>query len=300
MECPIYILFLILSWDAVDPSVSDGASCGDPHTSKHLNMVENSAAFYFSQTEAQDKMAAEVLKTELDRTGLTPIWNSANSSWRGRHLPVPQGLREEHMIAVVAYTHDGNLFKTFNNQTEYIGHIAQYNSRFQLKSFHYLLTVALQKLRDPSGEFHVYRASSIFMFGERGQEMRFGRFASTSLSRAQAEEAFGSATLFTLDTTYGVPIQEYSFFEQEEEVLVPPYEKFEIVSAEGSGGRCNFTLRSRGYEGVEVGLERDASGRLRVHLKSRLPWWAWLLIAIAILVVLVGTGGCIYKVCCQG
>ncbi|XP_078062490.1 NAD(P)(+)--arginine ADP-ribosyltransferase 2-like [Mustelus asterias] len=293
MKLLFFALLLASSW--AGPSVRDGESCGVLNAPIELNMEENSAAFWFSQTEAQDKIASEDLEEELKGNGFENAWTAAKNKWNGT-LP-PKGLRKEHMIAVSYYTHSGGKYALFNKEIAKYGDISTYNENFSYKSSQYLLTVALQRLKTGSNQSLVSRGTKQPHSGKKGKEMRFGKFASTSL-RSSVASGFGTGTFFQLNTTYGALIAEYSFNETHKEVLVPPYEKFEIVSAEGSGGRCKFKLRSRGYEGVEVELERDASGRLRVHLKG-LPWWAWLLIAIAILVALTGAGGSIYYFCCQ-
>ncbi|XP_041029950.1 NAD(P)(+)--arginine ADP-ribosyltransferase 2-like isoform X2 [Carcharodon carcharias] len=261
-----------------------------------LDMEENSAAYWFPRSEDWDNLAIECLNEELQKNKtFMNVSDLARKFWNGR--TIPHGLRKEHMIVVTMYTHHGSLYKAFNDEVQKYGNITKYNSEFKLKAFHYLLTIALQALRDHSKYLHLYRGLNVPKFGRRGQEMRFGRFTSTSLNRTVAE-GYGNRTLFVLNTTYGVKIRNYSFFEGEDEILIPPYEKFEIVKAESSGGNCIFTLRSRGYEGVEVGLERDGNDCLRVYRKT-LPWWVWFLIVLAILVTLGGLGTFLYKCCCQ-
>ncbi|XP_078391821.1 erythroblast NAD(P)(+)--arginine ADP-ribosyltransferase-like, partial [Cetorhinus maximus] len=288
----IYVYLLIGSQGLVTSLVSDGESCGIHTGGNGLDMEENSAAYWFTRSEDWDNLAIECLNEELKRNKtFMNVWDLARKFWNGR--TIPHGLLKEHMIVVTMYTHDGPLYKAFNDEVQEYGNINIYNSKFKLKGFHYLLTIALQALRDHSKQLHAYRGLNIPKSGRRGQELRFGRFASTSLNRRVAE-GFGNRTFFVLNTAYGVNIRNYSFFKEEDEILIPPYEKFEIVKAEGSGGNCNFTLRSGGYEGDEVGLERDGSDCLRVY-RETLPWWVWFLIALGILVTLGGLGAFLYK-----
>ncbi|XP_074428287.1 GPI-linked NAD(P)(+)--arginine ADP-ribosyltransferase 1 isoform X2 [Larus michahellis] len=56
---------------------------------------------------------------------------------------------------------------------------------------------------------------------------------------------FGQDTFFSVDTCYGVPIRNFSFFPEEEEVLVPPFESFEVTNVTHSGDRALIQLRSR-------------------------------------------------------
>ncbi|GCB85954.1 hypothetical protein scyTo_0026642 [Scyliorhinus torazame] len=254
-------------------------------------MQEDSAAFWFSQTGSQDNMAIRGLETLLKKNAtLNKIWNYAQSRFEG---DVPPGLRKEHIIAIFVYTNNGPWYKALNDGIMKFGNIAEYNSKFNLTGFHYLLTVALQSLGKSSEQLHVYRGTRVPWFGKQGQLMRFGKFASTSHNRSVSER-FGNTTLFELNTRYGVAIQNYSLNVTHEEVLIPPYERFEIVGARGTNHACTFVLRSRGYQGVEVGLQWDSSGRLSVYRKT-FSWWAWLLIAVAIVVALLGAGACLYK-----
>ncbi|XP_038657080.1 erythroblast NAD(P)(+)--arginine ADP-ribosyltransferase-like [Scyliorhinus canicula] len=236
-------------------------------------------------------MAIKDLETLLKKNKtLNDTWYESQRHCKG-HV-VPLGLRKEHITAICVYTYNGTWYKTLNDGIKEFGNINEYNSQFKLIGYHYLLTVALQSLGKSSKQLHVYRGTETPWFGKQGQRMRFGLFASTSLNRSVAER-FGKMTLFELNTTYGVAIQEYSVNPSQKEVLIPPYERFEIVTVKGADPVCTFVLRSRGYQGVEVWLELDSSGRLRVYRKT-IPWWAWLLIAVAIVVVLFGAGAGLY------
>ncbi|XP_078062964.1 erythroblast NAD(P)(+)--arginine ADP-ribosyltransferase-like [Mustelus asterias] len=282
-----HIILCLFTWHLVSSSVLEGQSCGDPNTGKPLGLEENSAAFWFSQTKAQDKMAVAYLEKELASEGYAQNWRLAKELWRSKNISVPRGLWEEHIVAVTLYTDRSNLSTFLSSSIAAHGGIANYNANFTLKSLHYLLTVALQTLRNGSRELHVHRGTRELRFAKRGQAMRFARFASCSLELAVAQQ-FGDKTLFAVNTSYGVVIRNYSWNEKQEEVLIPPYERFEVVRAQGRGqGRCLFSLRSRGYEGVKVRLEEDDQGGLMVHLQpDAWLWWA-LLVAVAILSALV-------------
>nr|XP_014353451.1 PREDICTED: NAD(P)(+)--arginine ADP-ribosyltransferase 2-like [Latimeria chalumnae] len=65
-----------------------------------------------------------------------------------------------------------------------------------------------------------YRSGHIRMFDTpdiRGESVRLGQFTSTSKSKTVAEK-----------TCYGASIKQYLQFNEEEEVLAPPIEVFEL------------------------------------------------------------------------
>ena len=78
--------------------------------------------------------------------------------------------------------------------------------------------------------------------------MRFGSFVSTSLKHDLVE--FGEATCFEIETRFGAEITKLSEHQDEEEVLIPPYEVFTITAVEGKGNRLGcevlYTLESAG------------------------------------------------------
>ncbi|XP_058865951.1 erythroblast NAD(P)(+)--arginine ADP-ribosyltransferase-like [Acipenser ruthenus] len=61
----------------------------------------------------------------------------------------------------------------------------------------------------------------------KGKTVPFGQFTSTSRSLQKAMH-FGSGTIFHMRTCQGASIQSYSMFPTEDEVLVPPFERFRV------------------------------------------------------------------------
>ncbi|PKK17720.1 erythroblast NAD(P)(+)--arginine ADP-ribosyltransferase [Columba livia] len=76
------------------------------------------------------------------------------------------------------------------------------------------------------------------------QSIRFGHFTSASL-RYESTQNFGQDTFFSMETCYGVPIRDFSSFPEEEEVLIPPFESFEVTSVTRNGSRALIQLRSQ-------------------------------------------------------
>lgn len=74
---------------------------------------------------------------------------------------------------------------------------------------------------------------------------RLGSFASSSLKSDQTK--YGTETCFKIETCYGAKILEYSAHPDEEEVLIPPYEVFEIKEGkELKDCKTVFVLKSNG------------------------------------------------------
>ncbi|XP_043761861.1 GPI-linked NAD(P)(+)--arginine ADP-ribosyltransferase 1-like isoform X1 [Cervus elaphus] len=170
-------------------------------------------------------------------------WAQASSQWRERQawglntrLDPPKGFREEHGVALLAYTAHGPLYKKFNEAVREAGRSrAHYLQRFSFKTFHFLLTEALQLLHSsqrPPQRHQVFRGVQGLHFWPSGTRatVRLGGFASASLERHVAER-FGKDTLFGICTCLGVPIKGYSFYPGEEEVLIPPFETFQVFNA---------------------------------------------------------------------
>ncbi|XP_074937967.1 erythroblast NAD(P)(+)--arginine ADP-ribosyltransferase-like [Phalacrocorax aristotelis] len=88
------------------------------------------------------------------------------------------------------------------------------------------------------------RKRSIGFAARHNQTICFGHFTSASL-RNESTLPFGRDTFFSVETCYGVPIRDFSFFPEEEEVLIPPFEHFEVTDVAHDGDRALIHLRSQ-------------------------------------------------------
>lgn len=75
-----------------------------------------------------------------------------------------------------------------------------------------------------------------------GSTVRFGQFLSASLLKEETQVS-GNQTLFTIFTCLGASVQDFSL---RKEVLIPPYELFEVVSKNCSLNGDLINLRSAG------------------------------------------------------
>ncbi|CAJ1053357.1 ecto-ADP-ribosyltransferase 4-like [Xyrichtys novacula] len=110
-----------------------------------------------------------------------------------------------------------------------------YKTSFNFHALHFLLSDAIRLLKlNLRGCITCYRRSRLLFSGEAGQTVRFGSFASSSLSKNLSQ--FGRRTCFEIHTCFGAYLKSYSEFDSDEdEVLIPPYEMFQIVSVDTSG-----------------------------------------------------------------
>nr|XP_014129750.2 NAD(P)(+)--arginine ADP-ribosyltransferase 2-like [Zonotrichia albicollis] len=151
-------------------------------------------------------------------------------------------------VALMAYTSQ-DIYKDFNAAVRTAGLSRQiYRKNFHFKTLHFLLTQALVTLRQAQNKqcHHVFRGVRDIRFkAQRGQSVRFGQFASTSL-RKEIALHFGRDTIFEVHTCHGVDIQQFSMYPGEEEVLIPPFEVFEVTKVTRNGKRTWISLRSAG------------------------------------------------------
>ncbi|XP_026577421.1 GPI-linked NAD(P)(+)--arginine ADP-ribosyltransferase 1 [Pseudonaja textilis] len=208
-----------------------------PTKEVHLNMA-------LTSFDDQYKGCVELMEAEVEELNRTEFatnrvyadaWSEAASMWKEKaaSLPEPSGLKPEHAVALMAYTVQGRFHRDFNAAVREAGRTRDdYLHRFHFKAFHFLLTRALHLLgitAEPRCH-KVYRGvKSVRFTSERAKLVRFGQFTSSSRSNESALR-FGTDSFFTIETCYGVNIKNYSFFPGEEEVLIPPFEKFKVVN----------------------------------------------------------------------
>ncbi|KAM6419825.1 GPI-linked NAD(P)(+)--arginine ADP-ribosyltransferase 1 [Pluvialis apricaria] len=234
-------------------------AAGNPLHRRDLDPIKEMAldkapTSFDDQYRGCSRMMEEELE-ELNRTEFASnsvyakAWTHATAEWRSRRGRVPQlpALRPEQAVALLAYTLHGPLYQAFNAAVREAGRSRrEYLDAFHFKALHFLLSEALRTLRDaqPRRCHHVYRGIRGIRFtAQHRQSVRFGYFTSASL-RKETTLPFGRDTFFSMETCYGVPIRDFSFFPEEEEVLIPPFESFEVINITHDGDSALIQLRS--------------------------------------------------------
>ncbi|NWI48238.1 NRT2 ribosyltransferase, partial [Picathartes gymnocephalus] len=192
-------------------------------------------------------------RSELRQSGhFAEAWALAAAEWRVRTSPPRSPLSPAQATALLAYTAPVPLHRTFNAAVREAGRSRQeYRDNFHFKTLHFLLTQALGTLRDNRGPrcLRAFRGVRGVRFeARRGRRVRFGHFASASL-RNESSWSFGTDTAFQVHTCQGVEIREFSFFPYEDEVLIPPFETFEVTDVTNvtkDGDKARIVLRSTG------------------------------------------------------
>ncbi|KAG9328886.1 hypothetical protein JZ751_010033 [Albula glossodonta] len=206
------------------------------------------------------------LPQELSQnTDFSRAWQTAKQKWLKKKKPLNGHLEEEHAVALLSYTLGGQkpIYAQFNQATR-TGAQQYANGKFQYKSLHFLLADALRLIKasddSDSSCLTVYRRSTVkFKATNVGEMVRFGSFTSCSLNKEK--ESFGRETCFVIDTCLGAKVGAYSANPHEEEVLIPPYEMFQVKGKkyrqDHSGLRCNviYTLQSGGVYSQQGALQ---------------------------------------------
>ncbi|XP_032063746.1 erythroblast NAD(P)(+)--arginine ADP-ribosyltransferase-like [Aythya fuligula] len=232
---------LALGWVLLASTLFGTAATGSRQdvraiTEKVMDMVENSFDDQYQgcRTEMEEKLKT-VNSTEFQNKTYADTWRKAAEHWQNQwgNSNHPQVLQREQAVAVLAYTARGNLYKQFNTLVREDGRSREhYLQHFPFKTLHFLLTEAVHTLQKTQNTecYNVYRGIKGIRFtAQLNHTVRFGQFASTSRQKEVAE-SFGKDTFFFVYTCYGVSIRNFSFFQKQDEVLIPPYEVFKVTN----------------------------------------------------------------------
>ncbi|XP_044524844.1 ecto-ADP-ribosyltransferase 5-like [Gracilinanus agilis] len=224
---------------------------------------------YTGCVEEMEQIAPRLFQEEMAQNQiLRESWETATAFLKNhQNLSLPPGFTTQHAMAVIVYTNSSNiLHRELNSAVRTLGSsIDAYMEHFPFKALHFYLMRALQLLRvpesckDDSGQ-EVFRGVGSIHFEPRklGESIRFGQFTSTS-EEWKVAQMYGNATLFTLSTCFGASIKKLSIFPNEQEVLIPPNEVFQVSNFSQEGAQNLVTLRS---------LKRTCSNFNCAYLKS--------------------------------
>ncbi|XP_074073404.1 ecto-ADP-ribosyltransferase 5-like [Macrotis lagotis] len=201
---------------------------------------------YVGCEETMEMKAKKLLVQERAiNLNFSKVWENAEIKWNGI-TPNNKKMDMLFEVAVIAYTTETNkIYPTFNRAVrECCESLDAYMNNFHFKALHFYLTRAVQMLKGSCK--NVYRGISVKQQPDGTGEMRFGQFASTSLNQIVARKfTKKSGTLYKVYTCEGAAIEHLSVFPREKEVLIPPYEVFDVSMFSDSEGLNNVELKSK-------------------------------------------------------
>uniref|UniRef100_A0A3Q3J596 NAD(P)(+)--arginine ADP-ribosyltransferase n=1 Tax=Monopterus albus TaxID=43700 RepID=A0A3Q3J596_MONAL len=212
-----------------------------------LTLVEDSVDdMYHGCT---NKMTAKVRKTYFPKENkdtFKDVGNLAEKYANKKKRDIDdEGLTKDHMQAICVYTAP-QFYAMFNDHVR--NNRSIYGTDFKFHALHFWLTRAVQILNKERC-YISYRRTNLEFTGGANVIMRFGSFASTSLNKTLVR--FGNKTCFEIRTCSGGYLKHYpvlGYYEQE--VLIPPYEKF------------NITEKVKGFYDCEVVYKLESAGIL--------------------------------------
>ncbi|XP_073468686.1 ecto-ADP-ribosyltransferase 5-like isoform X2 [Aquarana catesbeiana] len=194
--------------------------------------------------EMESRINSLLAKEKEDDSEFSRTWDAAEKKWNTKKRSVPSGFRDEYGIAIMAYSNnETNLYKDFNSA------VRNYSSwdTFRYHSLHFLMTRAVVLLRSSCwwSPWSVYRGMKYLYFEPEkiGGEVRLGQFSSSSTSQKIAKD-FGDDTFFTFTSCFGAQIKKYSYYPDQEEVLIPVDEVFTVTNFTKQGGKNRFVLKT--------------------------------------------------------
>ena len=189
--------------------------------------VDSVDDMYFDCNKAMMKSVKKkyLKKEKKNNEPFAKAWAKAKNcaKWKLKHRE-DKALTIDHLRAICTYT-DNNIYEQFNHAVRTERSI--YGSSFKFHSLHFLLTSAIQILNSDYNCHTTYRRSNVRFTGRVNDRIRFGSFASSSFKANM--KRFGNETCFKIETCLGAPLKKYSVFPNEAEVLIPPYEVFNIT-----------------------------------------------------------------------
>ncbi|XP_053169832.1 ecto-ADP-ribosyltransferase 5-like [Scomber japonicus] len=175
----------------------------------------------------REKMEKKVNNTYFKKENVGEFkeaWQEAENCSNIQSLPEDKALTKTHKLAICVYT-SRDVYKEFNTAVRTGKNI--YSSSFRFHSLHFWLTTAIQILNNNQSCHTTYRRTGTVFTGKLNDIIRFGMFASSS--KYSDLTPFGNETCFQIETCSGAYLNDYSVFNDEEEVLIPPYETFKIT-----------------------------------------------------------------------
>ncbi|XP_034544565.1 erythroblast NAD(P)(+)--arginine ADP-ribosyltransferase-like [Notolabrus celidotus] len=229
-----------------------------------LSMYEDSIddMYFGCDNEMMEKVQTYYLKTEMKFKPFAKAWSSADKCAEKKPSEEDKALTKDHMQAICVYT-SNDTYATFNKAVR--EEKSSYSTKFKFHSLHFLLTSAIQILKSNNHCHTTYRRSHDTFTGLENQIIRFGSFASSSYRDDIFD--FGTKTCFKIKTCLGAFLKNYSVYDDEAEVLIPPYETFRVTR------KIIGRSESGELEDCDLVYELESAGAVsRMNCKAVYPW----------------------------
>ncbi|XP_015224910.1 PREDICTED: ecto-ADP-ribosyltransferase 5-like, partial [Cyprinodon variegatus] len=197
-----------------------------------LDMAPNSVDDMYDgcKREIENLILEKYLPEEEKNKNFKLAWEEAEKYYNKRRKK--SQLDKNLIKALYAYTlNQPPLYKEFNKAVR--EQKAKYQTDFHYHTLHFYLTMALHYLKNGSEKCVTsYRSTdSKFQKDVVNNEIRFGSFTSSSIGGYRGE-VFGNESCFEIYTCFGADISYFSKYKHEREVLIPPYEVFNVTEIE--------------------------------------------------------------------
>ncbi|XP_074486769.1 erythroblast NAD(P)(+)--arginine ADP-ribosyltransferase-like isoform X4 [Sebastes fasciatus] len=238
-------LCLLLCWTmpAGSRKISFIINLPKANPSFQMSMVKDAVDDMYSDCKYKMMKRVKNKYFKKENTGtFAKVWKNAlpcADDRRKRRYKEDEALTMDHMQAICVYTSGlGSFYETFNAAVR--TNRTVYGTSFPFHSLHFWLTSAVQILNNNKRCRTSYRRSKAEFTGDVNQIIRFGFFASSS-NKTKLNH-FGDKTCFKIKTCSGAYLKHYPRLRDvEQEVLIPPYEMFNITEK----------IKDKSVEGLE-------------------------------------------------
>ncbi|XP_062334223.1 erythroblast NAD(P)(+)--arginine ADP-ribosyltransferase-like [Osmerus eperlanus] len=242
----------ILTVDSKISPHSEGSGVIQQNVFPLDNAPESVDDMYYGCTPKMHEKVNNYLRSELKNEIFKNIWTKSEK-WAEDKLKCncnKLDLKLDHFKALYCYTYNKNHFyHNFMTAVRTKGPV--YKSGFSYHAIHFLLSDAIRLLKKRQPEcVTTYRRTKDTFNVKDDTEIRFGSFTSSSLKSNLVK--YGEQDCFEIMTCYGANLTCNEVTVDQEEVLIPPYEKFKIMPIEDPKKVLNckklYKLTSSGIE----------------------------------------------------
>ncbi|XP_058620092.1 NAD(P)(+)--arginine ADP-ribosyltransferase 2-like [Onychostoma macrolepis] len=197
-----------------------------------LDMAPNSVDDQYKgcRKKMVNLVKTKYLKKELSNSDdFRNAWERGEKNVTHKFVNIFSKLTKQHKIAIWVYTDPkSKIYVKFNNDTRN-GKQNYKDNTYKWYSLHFLLTDAIQILKKKQNRcFNTFRGTNVTFNGQVFTGIRFGSFTSSS-NNSNVAKTFKTVSCFEIYTCEGADITKYSRLRHEAEVLIPPYEMFNVT-----------------------------------------------------------------------